>query len=240
MKQDKFAATIMIFESLSSNFQIVLTILIIAVCIYYFVKKTSDLDKIPGPYGLPFIGNTLQLDTKNPQIQCQDWARKYGSVFKLNLGGKDVVILGNYSSIHQALISEEFAGKPDAFRLKVATLNFSSTFWGDPNPKQRLVRKLVNQHFKIHSSGNQKGRDALTTILSATINEIKQSNGSPIKILPLMQSMVIKLSYAMVFDRHLDDSKEEQTIKDVVAGFSSIVSTGKAQYLFPFLLSIIC
>ncbi|OCH92573.1 cytochrome P450 [Obba rivulosa] len=47
----------------------------------------------PGPPGLPFLGNLLQVDPLRSYPQLLRWAQQYGDVFYLRLGLQDVIVL---------------------------------------------------------------------------------------------------------------------------------------------------
>ncbi|KIX09901.1 uncharacterized protein Z518_00982 [Rhinocladiella mackenziei CBS 650.93] len=49
----------------------------------------------PGPQPLPFIGNKLNVPSKYPWIQFQEWSRKYGPVFTIWFGRRPTVILSD-------------------------------------------------------------------------------------------------------------------------------------------------
>ncbi|KAH6995439.1 O-methylsterigmatocystin oxidoreductase [Ilyonectria destructans] len=49
---------------------------------------------VPGPRGLPVLGNSQQL-TSQPQQQLRVWAQKYGELFRLNLGWETWVFINN-------------------------------------------------------------------------------------------------------------------------------------------------
>ncbi|XP_041942717.1 cytochrome P450 2K1-like isoform X2 [Alosa sapidissima] len=67
----------------------------------------------PGPKALPFLGNLLQLDLKQPYRTLCELSKKYGSVFTIHLGPKKVVVLSGYKTVKQALVNhaEEFGDR---------------------------------------------------------------------------------------------------------------------------------
>ncbi|CAL1699897.1 unnamed protein product [Somion occarium] len=49
----------------------------------------------PGPRGFPIVGNTFQLG-RLPWFQLTRWARQYGPIYSLNLGGQILIVLNNH------------------------------------------------------------------------------------------------------------------------------------------------
>ena len=79
--------------------QAILLAIILALTVYYGVKKRSKLD-LPGPRGLPFIGYGPFLG-KEPYKAYIKLAEKYGPIFKVQLGSREWVILNNQDLIRE-------------------------------------------------------------------------------------------------------------------------------------------
>jgi cytochrome P450/NADPH-cytochrome P450 reductase len=52
-----------------------------------------SIDQLPGPHGVPLLGNLLELNTPNPIDQLIAWGREYGPIYRLQVPGKDRVIV---------------------------------------------------------------------------------------------------------------------------------------------------
>ena len=63
-------------------------VIISVVCVFLFRRK-SGLD-LPGPSGLPVIGSLLSIDPEHLHVTIDDWARKYGDIYKFKLLGTEV------------------------------------------------------------------------------------------------------------------------------------------------------
>lgn len=69
----------------------------------------------PGPLGLPLIGSGLETWKASTLIDVLNkWKIKYGSLYKLYVGEKLVVVLADYKMIHEALVKQGdvFSGRP--------------------------------------------------------------------------------------------------------------------------------
>ncbi|XP_075125393.1 cytochrome P450 2K1-like [Leptodactylus fuscus] len=95
--------------SLASYFVLVLTVLYIL-----NVLKGWDKNHVknlpPGPRRLPFIGNLHLMDLKRPHLTYLEFAKKYGPVFRVQMGMKKMVVLTGYETVKDALVNnaEEF------------------------------------------------------------------------------------------------------------------------------------
>lgn len=70
------------FTSVDPKVALIVTILAVLV---YYVKQSSDLKKrkagaktLPGPKGLPVIGNLKQIPAQKPWVKLKEWADEYG------------------------------------------------------------------------------------------------------------------------------------------------------------------
>lgn len=67
------------------------------------VSATRKLESLPGPRGLPFLGNAHQLDVPTLHLTLERWAAKYGPVYLFRLGSKRVVVLSDPKWCEQVL-----------------------------------------------------------------------------------------------------------------------------------------
>jgi cytochrome P450 len=74
-------------------------------------EVAQDLLSLPGPRGLPLIGNILELDRERVHCTLEDWARRYGDVYRLRLGPKRMLIVSDLDLIQTIL-----RDRPNGFR----------------------------------------------------------------------------------------------------------------------------
>jgi len=71
-------------------------------------RRWQDL---PGPRGVPVFGNLLQVKSTRLHLQLEQWCREHGPTFKLKLGPRRVLVIGDHTEIAAAL-----RDRPDGFR----------------------------------------------------------------------------------------------------------------------------
>ncbi|MGR8941514.1 MAG: cytochrome P450 [Gammaproteobacteria bacterium] len=68
-----------------------------------FRHQTSSSSRMPGPKGLPVLGNLLQLDLHRLHLILEAWADRYGDIYQFRLANKPVVAIGDTELIQQIL-----------------------------------------------------------------------------------------------------------------------------------------
>ena len=69
--------------------------------------KIRDL---PGPRGLPILGNSLQIRPSRLHLILEEWSRRYGDYFRVRIGGRELVVTKNPEAIAAVL-----RDRPDGF-----------------------------------------------------------------------------------------------------------------------------
>ena len=73
----------------------------------------------PRPWGLPIIGNMVQLGLKPNPYECMtDMSRRFGAVYGLKLGPTEAVVVNDMASIREVLVTkgDHFDGRPNFLR----------------------------------------------------------------------------------------------------------------------------
>lgn len=66
---------------------------------------------LPGPPGLPILGNALQIERERIHLAVERWARRYGDLFRFSIGGRRFVALSS-----PALIATVLRDRPEGFQ----------------------------------------------------------------------------------------------------------------------------
>ncbi|CAH1800952.1 unnamed protein product [Owenia fusiformis] len=170
------------------------TVLCLTYNIYkYMVKKTI---KLPGPRGLPFIGNIHSfIQDGGPVWQVQKWANKYGDTFKINILGEEIVILSDYDSIYEALVerSNDFAGRPFEKSYVTKKLFSHGIFIQDFTQRFEANKKLGSRGLKQHGDGIGRIVNLSNENISQTVKEFKEENGQPFQPHDKLQNLFCRI-----------------------------------------------
>jgi cytochrome P450 len=75
------------------------------------VPATRRLSDVPGPPGLPLIGNLLQIDTPRLHQILEEWSRQYGECFRFRITNRRFLVISNPQTIATVL-----RDRPDGFQ----------------------------------------------------------------------------------------------------------------------------
>ena len=70
-----------------------------------------EIDDLPGPRGLPLLGNMLQIDKPHIHAQIETWERRYGSLFTFRLGRQRLLVVADHQAMGAIL-----RDRPEGFR----------------------------------------------------------------------------------------------------------------------------
>ena len=74
-------------------------------------RRVRAIRELPGPRGLPLLGNLLQLDTGRMHTILSQWADKFGPIYRYRVANKNAVVLAD-----AGLINEVLRNRPDGFQ----------------------------------------------------------------------------------------------------------------------------
>lgn len=73
--------------------------------------RLRTFNDLPGPKGVPYFGNALQLGSSRSHQQFEQWAAEYGAIYKITAPRRNIVILGDHE-----LVATMLRDRPDGFR----------------------------------------------------------------------------------------------------------------------------
>jgi len=74
------------------------------------VLPLRQIDELPGPRGLPFLGNALEVDLASIHLAAEEWRRDYGDFFQMRLGSRRFLVIADADAIARVL-----RDRPDGF-----------------------------------------------------------------------------------------------------------------------------
>jgi cytochrome P450 len=72
---------------------------------------TRRIRELPGPPGLPILGNALQLKSTRLHLVAEAWSRKYGDYFRIRIGRRELLVVADRDAIAGML-----RDRPDGFQ----------------------------------------------------------------------------------------------------------------------------
>ncbi|THU96158.1 cytochrome P450 [Dendrothele bispora CBS 962.96] len=90
--------------------------ILLALIIYFRQSslRSKGLKPLPGPKGLPIIGNLLQIPRARSWLKFTEWRNQYGDLIGLNFAGHDLIVIGS-SKIAADLLDRRsaiYSGRP--------------------------------------------------------------------------------------------------------------------------------
>jgi len=145
-----------------------LSLLILFIFLLKLLGTTNPLAKIPGPPGLPIIGNLVQLARSQPHIRLASWAKRYGGVMLIRLWHTPVVVVSSPQGIHEVLVKQgaAFSGRPRVFKMDFASDNQSGVVFTDRCPELTGRRKLMQNYLRQYGSGIKHIEEVTNTAIS--------------------------------------------------------------------------
>ena len=64
------------------------------------IRRIADL---PGPQGLPFLGNALQFRSPSLHLELEAWAAQYGPYYQLRAAGRRILVLSDHQVVASVL-----------------------------------------------------------------------------------------------------------------------------------------
>ncbi|KAK0438296.1 cytochrome P450 [Armillaria borealis] len=81
---------------------LLISLVLFVYLVYAYCRKQRALLP-PGPPGLPFLGNALDMAVKYPWLKYAEWGRQYGDVIYLNAVGQSIIVLNSAKAVFALL-----------------------------------------------------------------------------------------------------------------------------------------
>ncbi len=109
-------------------------------------EMPRSIRELPGPRGLPLIGNAHRVRTAQFHAIAEGWCERYGPIFRFDLGPRRIVAIADAEEINTVLrerpdgyrrwreiesVAEELAGSVGVFHVEGAT-GVANGGWSSP------------------------------------------------------------------------------------------------------------
>ncbi|XP_078068394.1 cytochrome P450 1B1 [Mustelus asterias] len=196
----------------------------------------------PGPFPWPLIGNAAQVG-RVPHLSFWRMAQKYGSVFRLKLGSRTVVVLNGEEAIRQALVRKagDFSGRPDFASFGVVSGGRSLAFRSH-GELWRLHRKVAHSTVRAFSSSEAGGRRAFEQHVVCEMEQLiglflSRSRGGAYfdPLLSVVVAVANVMSAVCFGKRYSHDDQEFRSLLSKNERFGQTVGAGSLVDLMPWL-----
>ncbi|XP_040204244.1 cytochrome P450 2K6-like [Rana temporaria] len=175
------------------------TILLLVLLCLFLVKITQGSKQNvypnfpPGPKPLPIIGNMHILDLKRPYKTFLELAKKYGSVFSVQIGTQKVVVLCGYETVKDALINhaEEFSERPYIPIFHVISKGYGLVFSHGDNWK--VMRRFTLSTLRDFGMGKKSIENKINEECQSLVNKFKSFGGKPFENTMIMNAAVANI-----------------------------------------------
>ncbi len=202
------------------------------------------LGHLPGPKGLPLLGNLLDIERDKFRISLHRWAKQYGGVYRVRLAMGDVVVVSDYDNIHRVLVGDghAFAGRKALIRGKFLRLDSSVISLQPDDPSWTLIRKVSHRYMKQFGDGMSRLEDILSQNANYMLQQFDASLGQPVDVMETLKATALRSISVLLLGRALE---KDEALLDVLLtyekGLFSVFSMRLDSLMieiFPFLVHL--
>ncbi|KAM5164072.1 cytochrome P450 2K1-like [Mantella aurantiaca] len=188
----------------------VITYVVLALTILYVFNNLWKWNKgniknfPPGPRGLPFIGNVHIMDLKKPHFTYLELAKKYGPVFSVQMGSKQIVVLAGYETVKDALVNyaEEFGGRGKTRIFQNMDKEFGVIHSRGENWK--VMRRFTLTTLRDFGMGKSPIEEKIIEECSYLIKSFGSLKGKPFDNIIMINSAVANVIVSVLLGHRMD------------------------------------
>nr|XP_033785237.1 cytochrome P450 2D15-like [Geotrypetes seraphini] len=179
-----------------------------------FMKRRKTWNRYPpGPSSIPFLGNMLQVDFRQPLVSFKQMSKKYGDVYSLQFCWTNVVVLNGFKVMKQALVikSEDIADRPpfpiyEHLGLKKNCEGVIIARYGNGWKEQRRFSLSTLRNFGL---GKKSVEERIVEEAGFLCSVFESKEGQPFDVHYLINSALSNVICSMVFGERFeyDDKK---------------------------------
>ncbi|CAN6913146.1 unnamed protein product [Brassica oleracea] len=174
-----------------------------AIIILYFLRcvisqrhrVSSKLPLPPGTMGWPYVGETFQLYSQDPNVFFASKQKRYGSVFKTHVLGCPCVMISSPEAAKFVLVTKSHLFKPTFPASKERMLGKQAIFFHQGEYHAKL-RKLVLRAFMPESI-----RDMVPNIESIAQHSLRSWDGTMINTYQEMKTYTFNVALLSIFGK---------------------------------------
>ncbi|XP_071959957.1 uncharacterized protein [Antedon mediterranea] len=166
---------------------------------YFNIRRPPGMP--PGPTPYPVIGHLHILMEKQPAETFKELSKDYGPVFSLKVGRYWAVVLNNYESVQDALLTKlnDFSGRPHSFMTDLLSDNGKDIAAAQPTQTWKFHRKLA--HLAIRDYATKELETLLIEIRPKIKDVVEQKAGAPFNPKEVITLVVYNIVASMCFGK---------------------------------------
>ncbi|XP_059109455.1 cytochrome P450 2A9 isoform X1 [Peromyscus eremicus] len=195
---------------LGSGLLLVAILAYLSVMVFTSVWKQKFRGKLPpGPTPLPYIGNYLQLNTKDIYSSITELSERYGPVFTIHLGPRRVVVLYGYDAVKEALVdqAEEFSGRGEQATYNTLFKGYGVAFSSGERAKQ--LRRFTMTTLRDFGVGKRSVEERIQEEAVCLVKMLQGTCGAPIDPASYLSQTVSNVINSIVFGDRFDYEDKE-------------------------------
>ncbi|CAH1434591.1 unnamed protein product [Lactuca virosa] len=185
----------------------VFVFLIVALICYIFVRRNQrdSTNKLPpGSLGWPYIGETLQLYSQDPNVFFATKQKRYGEIFKTHILGCPSIMLASPEAARFVLVTQSHLFKPTYPKSKENLIGPLALFFHQGEYHTRL-RKLVQGSLSLDNL-----RSLVPDIESMVVSALDSwADSRIVQTFHEMKRLSFEVGILAIFG-HLEASQKEQ------------------------------
>ncbi|XP_076934049.1 abscisic acid 8'-hydroxylase CYP707A1-like [Bidens hawaiensis] len=179
---------------------------LVALSLYIFVKRnrTNTAKLPPGSLGWPYIGETLQLYSQDPNVFFANKQKRYGEIFKTHILGCPSIMLASPEAARFVLVNQAHLFKPTYPKSKENLIGPLALFFHQGEYHTRL-RKLVQGSLSLDNL-----RRLVPDIEDIAVSALESwAGGQVINTFHEMKKLSFEVGILVIFG-HLEANQKEQ------------------------------
>ncbi|KAM3930499.1 cytochrome P450 2B11-like [Leptodactylus fuscus] len=185
---------------------VLLSIIVILFLAYTFQKQKQGNNKNlpPGPKPLPIIGNIHIMDVGAPHKTFMQLAKKYGTVFTVQLGMSKSIILCGYDTIKDALVNhaEFFSERPYMPIFSTTSKGYGVFFSNGENWK--VMRRFTLSTLRDYGMGKRTIEDRITEESECLVRTLRSYEGKPFSDVSSINAAVTNIIVSLLLSKRYD------------------------------------